>query len=241
MKRTAVYSLVFIAVALGALICLALVFGIRQEPAQHDIPASPGVGRVLLPPPRSEGMYSVEQALASRRSVRAFASRPLRLTDASQILWACQGISGPGGLRTAPSAGALYPLEVFLVSGEVEGLAPGIYRYLPADHTLETIRSGDFRNDLFGSALNQTAVRDAPATLVIAGVYDRTTGKYGERGIRYVHMEAGHAAENVYLQAGALGVGTVSIGAFHDGEVQRILLLDNEDPLYLMPVGYLPW
>ncbi len=239
MKRTALYSLVFIAGALGVLICLALVFGIPQEQVQQKVQASPGNGRVLLPPPRTEGMYSVEQALASRRSVRMFAPRPLRLTDASQLLWACQGISGPGELRTAPSAGALYPLEVYIVAGEVEGLAPGIYRYLSADHALETIRIGDFRNELSESALNQSAVRNAPAVLVIAAVYDRTTEKYGERGIRYVDMEAGHAAENVYLQAGSLGIGTVSIGAFHDGEVQRILLLDEEEPLYLMPAGYL--
>ncbi len=196
-------------------------------------------GRIFLPPPRSEGAYSIEQALACRRSVRLFAPRPLRLADASQILWACQGVSGPAGLRTAPSAGALYPLEVYFVAGEVEGLSPGIYHYLPADHSLEIIRSGDYRNALAESALNQTAVRDAPVVLVIAAVYDRTTVKYGERGIRYVDMEAGHAAENVYLQAGSLGIGTVSIGAFHDGEVQRILLLDEEEPLYLMPAGYL--
>lgn len=224
---------------MAALICLALVFGILQEQAPQETPVSIDGGTVYLPPPRSEGGYSVEQALSSRRSVRMYAPRPVSLSDMSQILWSCQGISGPGGFRTAPSAGALYPLEVYLVAGEVEGLSPGIYHYLPADHTLVAIRSGDFRNELAESALNQTAVRDAPAVLVITAVYDRTTGKYGERGIRYVDMEAGHAAENVYLQAGSLGIGTVSIGAFHDGGVQGILLLGEEEPLYLMPLGYL--
>lgn len=239
MKRTALYSLVFIAAALGVLIFLGILFGIQQERVQQEAPVSPGDGRVFLPPHREEGPYTVEQALGSRRSVRGFAPRPLRLTDVSQLLWACQGISGPGGLRTAPSAGALYPLEVYLVAGEVEGLAPGIYRYIPAEHALETVRNGDFRIELSESALNQAAVRDAPAVLVIAAVYERTTGKYGERGIRYVDMEAGHAAQNVYLQAGSLDIGTVSIGAFHDGEMQKILSLEDETPLYLMPMGYL--
>jgi SagB-type dehydrogenase family enzyme len=237
MKKVVLYGLVFLT---AALVCLALISGIFRYPAEQKPPVSSSAGeRILLPPPQSDGVFSVEKALAERRSVRYYAPRSIRQSDISQLLWACQGISGPGGLRTAPSAGALYPLEVYLVAGEVEGLSPGIYHYLPADNVLETIRSGDYRADLSLSALNQPAVREAPAVLVITAVYNRTTGKYSERGIRYVHMEAGHAAQNVYLQAIPLGMGTVSIGAFHDGELQKILSRDGEAPLYVMPVGYL--
>lgn len=237
MKKVVLYGLVFLT---AALVCLALIYGIfRYPPEQKPLVSSPEGERIFLPLPRPNGAFPVERALAERRSVRYYAPRAIRQSDLSQLLWACQGISGPGGLRTAPSAGALYPLEVYLVAGEVEGLSPGIYHYLPAENVLETIRNGDYRVDLSLSALNQSAVREAPAVLVITAVYNRTTDKYGERGIRYVHMEAGHAAQNVYLQATSLGMGTVSIGAFHDGEMQKILSLEDETPLYLMPMGYL--
>ncbi len=229
-----------LAIVIGVMIILAVFLITSPEPSSSTVFGATEGDQVHLPPALSESGGSVEKALSQRRSVRAYASRPINISDISQILWACQGISGPGGFRTAPSAGALYPLEVYLVASGVEGLQGGIYHYLPVPHTLQVVRAGDFREDLFHSALDQTAVRDPPAVLVITGVYEKRTVKYGERGVRYVHMEAGHAAENVYLQATSLGMGTVAIGAFHDEEVRRILLIeDGETPLYLMPVGYL--
>jgi len=210
--------------------------------ARFQIPGARGQTesgeRVALPMPVYESQTSVEQALQARRSVRDYAPGALKLAQVGQLLWAAQGVTGPTGQRTAPSAGALYPLEVYLVAGEVEGLAAGVYRYLPDDHALLRIASGDLRKQLAEAALGQIWVKDAPAVLVITAVYERTTVKYGERGVRYVHMEVGHAAQNVYLQAETLNLGTVFVGAFYDEEVSRILGLKEEQaPLGVMPVG----
>ena len=124
------------------------------------------------------------------------------------------------------------------MAGRVDGLASGVYRYKPAGHELLRVFEGDRRGDLASSALNQSWVKDAPACIVIAAVFDRTTGKYRERGVRYVHMEAGHAAQNVCLQAVALGLGTVVVGAFQDREVKQVLhMLDSEEPLAIIPLG----
>jgi SagB-type dehydrogenase family enzyme len=157
----------------------------------------------------------------------------------AQLLWAAQGITGPEGLRTAPSAGALYPLEVDVAIGEVGGLPSGIYRYSPDRHELVLVKEGDRRRELRAAALGQDYVEAGAAVITLAAVYGRTTEKYGERGIRYVHMEVGHAAENVWLQATALGLGAVAVGAFDDGPVKRILgLARDEEPLCLIPVGH---
>lgn len=205
-----------------------------QEPAGTQVT----VGRIPLPEPQTSGTISVEEAIHNRRSVREFDTASLDLTDLSQLLWAAQGMSGPSGLRTAPSAGALYPLEIYVASGNVTGLPSGVYHYLPDSHTLERIWDHDIRKALFRSSLSQTPVRDAPAVIIIAADYRRTTGTYGERGIRYVQMEAGHVSENIYLQAYPLGIGTVAIGAFDDNTVKSVLGLPAyHEPLYLMPVG----
>ncbi len=194
--------------------------------------------RVPLPSVESKGEVSLEEAIQLRRSVREFRRRALRLEDVSQLLWAAQGITDRGGFRTAPSAGALYPLEIYVVAGDVEGLSAGVYRYQPETHELVHMRSGDLRRPLASAALGQSWVRRAPAVLVIASVYKRTMGKYGQRGRRYAHMEVGHAAQNVYLQAAARGLGTVLVGAFDDTEVQDVLgLPPDHEPLGLMPVG----
>ncbi|MEJ2262568.1 MAG: SagB/ThcOx family dehydrogenase [Anaerolineales bacterium] len=191
-----------------------------------------------LPEPASDSDVPVEQALLQRQSVRDYTDRPLTLTEMSQLLWAAQGITRSGGKRTAPSAGALYPLEVYLVVGEVDGLASGVYKYLPGDHDLVKVGEDDRRADLGKAALSQESIEAAPAAIVITAIYERTTVKYGERGIRYVHMEVGSAAQNVYLQAVSLDLGTVFIGAFHDQDVKRVLNLPNdEEPLCIMPVG----
>lgn len=192
-----------------------------------------------LPRPETDGPLSVEQALNSRRSIRSYSSKHLRLEDASQLLWSAQGITGQAGFRSAPSAGATFPLEVYLVSGSVEEIEPGIYRYKPNGHTLTLVKEGNFLSQLASAALGQQWVRQAPANIIITAFYERTTGRYGDRGIRYVHMEAGHAGQNVYLQAESLNIGTVVIGAFSDGMVRDLLELPSgETPLYILPVGY---
>jgi SagB-type dehydrogenase family enzyme len=197
-----------------------------------------GNGTVDLPAPRTESNTSIEDAIAARRSIREYTGEPIALAELSQILWAAQGVTGQEGQRSAPSAGALYPLEVYVVTGSVRELPAGVYRYAPDGHRLIPIRQGDLRAGLAEAAVGQEAVRDAAADIVITGVYERTTAKYGERGVRYVHMEAGHAAENVYLQAESLGLGTVSIGAFDDAALRQFLMLpENETPLYVMPIG----
>jgi SagB-type dehydrogenase family enzyme len=193
---------------------------------------------VALPAPRLEGDVAVERALALRRSRRAFAPEALALADAAQLLWAAQGITNEEEKRTAPSAGALYPLEVFLVAGAVSGVPPGVYRYLPKRHQLSRVRSGDVRTEVARAALGQDWIAKAPAIVVIAGVYHRTAWKYGKRAPRYVHIEVGHAAQNVYLQAVALGLGTTLVGAFRDDELVRVLgLASRTEPLGLLPVG----
>lgn len=191
-----------------------------------------------LPTPRTDSDTSVEEALRARRSIRDFTGDAIRIDEIAQLLWAAQGITDEEGKRTSPSAGATYPLVVYLAAGNVDGVDAGIYAYRPDSHTLELVAEGDVRRDLTRAALSQSVVSKGAAVIVIAAVYDRTTRKYGSRGRRYVHMEAGHAAENVYLQAAALGLGTVVVGAFDDDNVQRVMRLNrNEKPLYLMPIG----
>lgn len=193
---------------------------------------------IQLPNPRTDGTTSVEQALRTRRSVRAYKDEPLNLAEISQLVWSAQGITHARGFRTSPSAGALYPLELYVVTGRVKDLPPAIYKYKPGQHALVKIISGDKRSELSYAALRQGAIRRAPAVLLFSAVYKRTTDKYGQRGIRYVHMEVGHAAQNVCLQALALGLQTAVIGAFRDAEVKDIAHLpDNEQPLYFIPVG----
>lgn len=193
---------------------------------------------IRLPEPVVSGTTSVEEALQKRRSVRSYASGPLTLAEVSQLLWAAQGITRGEGLRTAPSAGALYPLEVYLVAGDVTDLPAGVYKYIPQRHELERVIAGDRRNDLCTAALNQSSVRNAPAVVVFSAVYERTSWKYGARTERYVHMEVGHASQNVFLQAVPLRLGTVVIGAFDDKYVKRVLRMPaHEEPLYIMPIG----
>lgn len=197
------------------------------------------VKTIDLPEPDRTGSVAVEQALDQRRSVRSYTAEALTLDDVSQLLWAAQGITHPEGYRTAPSAGALYPLEVYLTGGRVENLSPGVYRYRPEDHDLVVIDRVDRRADLADAALDQAWVEGGAIALVIAGVYGRTTSKYGERGRRYVHMEVGAAAQNVYLQATALDLGTVFVGAFEDRAVKKVLDLPKDHrPLGVMPVGH---
>ncbi|MCS7215202.1 MAG: SagB/ThcOx family dehydrogenase [Thermodesulfovibrio sp.] len=193
---------------------------------------------INLPKPRTKGNLSLEETLNKRRSLREYSSEALTLTEVSQLLWSSQGITDEKGRRTAPSAGALYPISVYLVAGNVKNISSGLYKYEPHNHQLIKIKEGDIRDFLSKASLGQPWVRNAPINLVITAVYEITTRKYGERGIRYVHIEVGHAAQNVLLQAVALDLGAVPVGAFNDEDVKKILnLKETEQPLYIIPVG----
>lgn len=198
-----------------------------------------GAETMKLPQPKYDSKFSIEKTLLERRSVRNYKDEPLTLAEVSQLLWAAQGITEKSkGLRTAPSAGALYPLETYLVAGKVTGLPAGLYKYIPRGHELEKIADGDKRAELSKAALGQSSVSQAPVVIAISAVYERITGKYSQRGIRYTDMEAGHVGENVALQAVALNLGTVMVGAFNDDNVKKVLNLPAEEkPLYLIPVG----
>lgn len=193
---------------------------------------------IRLPDPKYEGEHSIEWTLLHRRSARRYLRGSLSMNEVGQILWAAQGCNSARGFGTAPSAGATFPLETFLAIGDVEQLTPGLYRYLRKEHAVSSIMAGDLRPELCRAALGQGCVRDGAAAIIFAAVYSRTTQRYGERGFRYVHMEAGHAQQNVYLQAAALGIGTVVVGALEDREVKRIMgMKDDEEPLSIMPLG----
>jgi SagB-type dehydrogenase family enzyme len=205
--------------------------------------AAPGLGAevVKLPPPVYKGTMSVEEALKARRTVREFANRSLDLKQVSQLLWGTDGISDERGHRTAASAGATYPLEIYVVAGErgVAGLPAGVYRYLVKEHALEPGVKGDLRAAVARASLNQTWMTHAPVMVVIAAEYRRCTARYGERGIMYTHMESGHVGTNVFLQAEALGLGAGIVGAFEDKGLGQLLQLPKEQvPLLVMPVGY---
>jgi len=205
----------------------------KGEAVKPDLDRGVSAERVTLPVAAHSGRMSLEETLVRRRSVREFAAKPLTDQQLAQLLWAIQGVTHPEGLRTAPSAGALYPLEVYVAT------ASGFFRYDPRRHELQRRSDRDFRRDLYRASLEQESVRQAPAVFVLAAVYERTALKYGPvRSPRYVHLEAGHAAQNLLLQAVALGLGGVPIGAFYDAEVQRVCSLPaREQPIYLLPVG----
>lgn len=226
---------------------LLLVFGLLAVPVpacrgdESGSPSAPPPAVVSLPAPSFRGEVSLEEAVHSRRSVRSFSPASLTLTQVSQLLWAAggktiDGVTGP--TRSYPSAGGIYPLSIFLVAGRVEGLPPGIYRYDWRDNSLRLTRPGDRREALARAALGQGFIARAPAVIVIAGEVARTAARYGERGEnRYLPMDAGHSGQNVSLQARALGLGSVIVGAFRDEAAGEILGLEREIPLYLIPVG----
>jgi len=196
---------------------------------------------IQLPSPNYDGNTSVEKALLDRRSVRNYSEGQLILSELSQILWSAQGISEKNyGLRTAPSAGALYPLEIYVAAANIKTLEPGLYKYNPHDHTIALLSEGDIRDDISKASLKQGAITNSSAIIIITAIYERTSVKYGKRAERYVFMEAGHAGQNIYLQCVSLGIGTVMIGAFNDDALKKVLKLpDSEHPLALYPVGNL--
>ncbi len=208
------------------------------QPELTPTPSQEQAEVIKLPEPQYDSDVSLEQSLLERRSIRSYTGEPLTLQELSQLLWAAQGLTDPRGFRAAPSAGGLYPLELYLVAGDGEDLTAGVYRYQPDAHQLVKIMDGDKRAELAEAALGQAWVKEGAVSIVFTAVYERTTGKYGDRGVRYVHMEVGHAAQNLCLQATALGLGAVTVGAFHEDEVSKLLNLPaDEQPLYIVPVG----
>ncbi|MFH1002768.1 MAG: SagB/ThcOx family dehydrogenase [Chloroflexota bacterium] len=194
-----------------------------------------------LPAPSRQGKVTLEQVIAYRRSWRCFCPEAITQAQLSQVLWAAQGITQPmERLRSAPSAGATFPLETMVVGGpdSIEGLSDGIYRYNNGNHSLTRRHPGDVRLALAQAAQGQGFIAEAPVDIVISGIYRRATPRYHTRGERYVHLEAGHAGQNIYLQALAIGLATVAVGAFDDEMVREVLQLDQlHTPLYIMPLG----
>jgi len=191
-----------------------------------------------LPAPSFDGKISVEKAIKSRRSIRSYKQDSLTLAQISQLLWAAQGITSNDGFRTAPSAGATYPLEIYLVVGKVTDLTSGIYKYLNKDHVIIKIGDGDKRAELSDAALSQEWIKEAPIAIVVCGIYERTSKKYGDNASKFVHMEVGCVAQNLYLQATALGLGTTFVGTIDAEKIASVLHLDkNEHALCILPVG----
>lgn len=191
------------------------------------------MGKIIkLTKPNLKGQKSVEEVIAARRSKRSFLSKSLSTEQISQLVWSAQGMTAEN-FRATPSAGATYPLELFVVIEE------GFFQYLPERHSLEIIADKDLRIELALAAWGQEFIEKAPMTIVFAAEFNRTTRHYGQRGVRYVYMEAGHAAQNVHLQAEVLGLGSVAVGAFDDDSVSKVLSLPSHlEPIYMVVVGY---
>jgi SagB-type dehydrogenase family enzyme len=229
-------------IVLIALFLLSLInpFGARDSVinAQESVKLTEkekDMSEISLPPAKAIGKMSVEEAIQKRKSVRKYSDKALSPEQVSQILWAAYGTNPRKGFvgRNVPSAGALYPIAVYLVD------KTGIYRYQPLNHSLLPVRKGNFQSDLVVAAMGQTYVKQASASLVVTGDVGKCAQRYGERAFRYVAMEAGHIGQNVSLQAVVLGLDTVMLGAFQDEAVAEVLKLsDKETPLYIIPVGY---
>ncbi len=215
----------------AGLAAVCLVAGACAESEEPDMQVEE-LRTIDLPTPDVVGHMSFEQTLSSRRSVRDFTDETLSIGQIGQLFWAAQGETRPNR-RTNPSAGALYPIEIYAATPD------GLYRYLPSGHRAELLTSDDIRNHLYWSSYLQDSIADAPVVFVVCGVYSRTEEKYGGRADRYVKLEAGHVAQSLLLQAVALELGAVPVGAFQDGQVQRALgVPDDHEPLYLIPVGH---
>jgi SagB-type dehydrogenase family enzyme len=231
--------------ALGKVAAACTFWSVASTPclfAEETVGRSRKESPMNLPQPRIDGEVSLEKVIKNRRTVRSFSPGPLNTAQCSQLLWAAQGITAERGVKRAcPSAGALYPMDLYAVVGKggVEGVEQGIYRYEPDGHSLSRVRDGDLREEVAGASLGQTWMAGAPINLVITAEYSRCTVKYGERGTRYAMMEAGHMGQNIFLQAEALGLKAGIVGAFRDQEVIRIMRIPpSHEPLLIMPVGY---
>lgn len=197
---------------------------------------------INLPAPSSEGGPPVWQVMKERRSVRNYGDDPMTPEVLSQLLWSTHGITGGLGsrdLRNAPSAGACYPIDAYVVVNSVSGLKPGLYRYLERDHALILEREGDVGSEIVAAALGQTMCRRSSVTFVWTAVLARTTGRYGDRGHRYIFLDAGHVGQNMYLAATAAGYGCCTIGAFDDNAMNNAVGVDGkvETVVYAAAVG----
>ena len=207
--------------------CFVFVFFIHAENSE-----------IKLPEPKKNGSVSIEKALANRRSVRSYSSEPVSLNELSQLLWAAQGITNKSGFRTAPSAGALYPLKLYIIAKNVKSLKKGTYKYIPSGHKLIKVKPNTNIEKVFKGALSQWSIKDASLNIIFGADFSVTEEKYKNRARQYVYQEAGHAAQNVYLQAESLEIGTVVIGAFYKNEIKSAVgMEDNETPICIMPVG----
>jgi len=241
-KKYYFIGLVFILIVAAAIIFSLITQSITPNNADKNIKNqnfSFNPTEVMqLPEPVTDGKMSLEKALTLRRSIRSYSEKPLTVNEISQLLWSAQGVTNERGFRTAPSAGATFPLKMYFAVNTSEDLEQGVYQYIPEDHSIKLIRMGYYSDDLTRASLGQSMVKDASVVFIFGAIYERTTGRYGERGIRYVYNEIGHASQNLHLQAAALNLGTVVIGAYNDDEVERILDLgDDINVLYIMPVG----
>ncbi len=219
---------------LTAGLLISATLGCGEAGSPNSAQGNPSGKEIVLPPPVTTGGMSLAEAISKRRSVRHFTSEPLTIEQISQLAWAAQGITDPAtGHRAAPSAGATYPLELYLLTKD------GVFHYLPQGHKLVRLSDRDRRDDLSKAALGQSSVSQAPLDIVIAAVFSRTEAKYKDRARQYVYLEAGHAAENIVLQGVALGLGSVTVGAFRDQAVSEVLELPSDQtPLSVIPVGH---
>ncbi len=238
-------TLMIVAVAITIALVIYMIYRV-YSPVEIHGETIISDNEVLLPLPAKTTTLSIEEAILYRRSIREYTGEPITIKQLSMILWSAQGITNTKWrFRAAPSAGATYPIEVYVVVGKntvlIDNntyLKPGIYKYNVYRHSLVLVKEGDYRRELMEAALNQKWVGDAAVDIVLCAVYERTTSHYGERGIRYVHIEVGHIGQNIYLMATSLGLGTVAVGAFHDDRVASIIGAEqNEHPVYIMPVG----
>ena len=223
-----------------AAFCLTLSWPLRWAAAKDNRQYQGGV--MKLPLPKNEGTVSVERAITQRRTIRAYMPQILILDQVSQLLWTAQGITEDSGFKRAvPSAGALYPMDVYAVVGQdsVDQIEAGVYHYESKGHMLSQVTKQDLRNRFARAALLQMWMVKAPVNLVITAEYSRVTGKYGKRGVRYALIEAGHIGQNLFLQAEALGLKAGIVGAFHDKEVAEVMKLPrSHEPVLIMPIGY---
>ena len=202
----------------------------------------PGVKTIRLPPPGTAVRLSFPDLLSLRRSVREYSQRPLRPEEISFLLWASTGIQRVEGgheFRTVPSAGALYPIETYLIANRVKEIENGVYHYAVQGHLLEEVAAGDVRGALTQAALFQEFCSEAAAVFVWTAVFRRSKWKYRQRAYRYVYLDAGHIAQNLALAAVGLGLGSCQVAAFFDDEMNALLGVDGEQEsvIYMSAVG----
>lgn len=193
--------------------------------------------KIKLPNPKLKSGVSFEETLLKRRSHRAYTKKPLGIGEISQLLFAGEGVIEEER-RTVPSAGAFYPIEIYLSVSRVKKISPGLYKYSPENHSLDKISNNNWRAKLAEAAFSQPWVKEAPALFILCGKFEKTVKKYDEKGAIFVAMEAGHVAQNISLQAAALNLGTLCVGGFNNKQIDRLLNLDKKtEPYYIIPVG----